>query len=249
MNPVKLRRNLVAALTAVLFIAVPAHAGKRRAVGTRAAGAEFTIDKISGQVLDSVTSQPVAFAAFSAGNRKDTTDAEGRFEVKNAKGYGVMTIEVERSGYQRYTAQFRPNDPTTLTIRLAPTPTVRIRKTNGELLDVDMESLKFGYPVPFSGYRESESEDFCTADGTKRYIHRAEMAKLTGPAVLVPGGVCCDAGNAAKMTLTLKTGQTLDVLFTDTCEERYKVDVGARIHTTGVFVHIPITDIAEIIFP
>ena len=51
------------------------------------------------------------------------------------------------------------------------------------------------------------------------------------------------------MTLTLKTGQTMDVLFTDTCEERYKVDVGARLHTAGTFVHVPITEITEIVFP
>ena len=249
MNPLKLRRNVVVALAAALCIAIPAQAGKRRAVGTRPAGAEFTVDQISGQVLDSVTGQPVAFASLAIGNRRDTTDAEGRFDVKNVRGFGVTTVEVERSGYQPYSAPFRPNDPTILAIRLIPTPTAKIRKTNGEVLDVDMESLKFGYPVPFSGYRDSESEDFCALDGQKSYIHRSQMAKLAGPAVIVPGGSCCEAGSAAKMSLTLKTGQTMDVLFTDTCEERYKVDVGVRIHTTGEFVHVPITEIAEILFP
>ena len=250
MNPVKLRLHLVAAVVAALCIAVPSHAaGKRRAVGSRSPGAEFHVDKITGQVLDSVTGQPVAFASFSVGNRRDTTDGEGRFEVKNVTGFGVMTVEVERSGYQPYTAPFRPNDPTTLTIRVAPTATVSIRKTNAEVLVVDMESLKFGYPVPFSGYRDSESEDFCTTNGQKLYVHRSEMAGLAGPAVPFPGGACCDTGQAAKMTLTLKSGPTMDVLFTDTCDDRYKVDVGARLHTAGTFVHVPITEIAEIIFP
>lgn len=249
MKPVKLRHNVAAALVAALCIAVPAHAGKRRAIGTRSPGAEFTVEVLTGQVLDSVTGQPVAFASFSAGNRRDTTDAEGRFEVKNVHGFGVMTVAVERSGYLPYAAPFRPGDAPTLTIRVAPTPTVTIRKTSGEVLTVDMESLKFGYPVPFSGYREAESDDFCTLNGQKSYIHRSEMKKLAGPAVLVPGGSCCEAGNAAKMTLTLKSGQTMDVLFTDTCEERYKVDIGARLHTAGTFVHVPITEITEIVFP
>jgi len=249
MNPVKLRRNLAAALTAALCLAVPAQAAKRRAASTRSPGAQFTIEKISGQVIDNATGQPVPFAAVSAGNRNDTTDAQGNFELKNVRGNGYLIFEVDRTGYQPYSAQFKQGDATTLTIRVVPTKTVAIRKTSGDVVTVDMESLKFGYPVPFSGYREAESDDFCSTDGNKYYIHRSAMVKLTGPATLVPGGACCDAGNAYKMNLKLKNGQTMDVIFTDTCEERYKVDVGARVHTTGEFVHIPITDIAEITFP
>jgi len=253
MNSVKLRRNLrsklVVALAAVLFIAVPSYAHKRRAVAQRSPGAPFTIEKITGQVLDSVTNQPVISARVSGGNRSDSTDAEGRFELKNVTGNGYLIFEVDRSGYKPYVAQFKQTDPTTMTVKVVPTPTVTLKKTNGETLQLDMESLKFGYPVPFSGYRDSESDDFCTSDGKKYYIHRVQMAKLTGPAVLVPGGACCTEGNAHKMTLTLKNGQTLEVIFTDTCEERYKVDIGARVHTTGGFVHVPITEITEIVFP
>jgi hypothetical protein len=250
MNLVKLRRTLAVALAAaVLCLAVPAEAQKRRSVGPRSPGAQFTLERISGQILDSVTNQPVIAASVSAGNRSDTTDAQGMFEMKNVRGNGYLIVEVERTGYQPYNARFNPADPATFTVRLVPTKTVRIRKTNDQILEVDMESLKFGYPVPFSGYRDAESDDFCTTSGAKHYIHRAQMAKLTGPAVLVPGGACCDSGNAAKMTLTLKSGQTMEVLFTDTCEERYKVDIGARIHNTAEFVHVPITEIAEIIFP
>lgn len=246
----KLRRNLIVALAATLCLAIPAQAGKRRAAGTRSPGEQFTIDQISGQVLDAVTNQPIPSVAVSAGNRNDITDASGNFELKNVRGAGYLIFEIERTGYKPYTAQFKPSDSPTLTVRLTPTGTVAIRKTNGETIQVDMESFKFGYPVPFSGYRDAESEDFCViSNGQKSYIHRAQMAKFTGPATLVAGGSCCEAGSAYKMTMTLKTGQTMDVIFTDTCEERYKVDVGARVHTTGAFLHIPITDIAEIVFP
>jgi len=249
MNPAKLRRNLLAALVAALLIAVPSQADKRRSVGSRSPGAQFTLEVLSGTVVDAVTGQPVIAATVFGGNRTDVTDAQGKFDLKNVTGAGYLTIQVDRSGYQPYAAQFKPGDATPLAVRVTPTKTATIRKTNGENLEVDMESLKFGYPVPFSGYRESESEDFCTVDGNKFYIHRAQMARLTGPAVLVAGGACCTEGNAARMTLTLKSGQTMDVLFTDTCEERYRVDVGARLHVNGTFVHVPITDIAEIVFP
>ncbi len=249
MNPVKLRRTVLAALVAALCIAIPAQAQKRRAVGVRSPGTPINLDVLSGQVLDAATNQPVISATVYGGNRTDITDAQGRFDLKAVSGFGALTIQVERSGYAPHTSNWKPGDATPLAIRMTPTPTVTIRKTNGENVVVDTESVLFGYPVPFSGYRESESEDLCAVDGTKMYVHRNQMAKLTGPAVMVAGGACCQEGDAAKMTLTLKTGQTMDVLFTDTCENRYKVDVGARVHTTGGFVHIPITDIVEIIFP
>lgn len=250
MNPVKLRRNLIVVLAAALSLAVPAQAAKRRAASSRSPGATFTIEKIVGQVVDSVTGQPVASAGVSAGNRNDTTDAQGNFELKNVKGDGYLIVEVDRSGYKPYSAQFKPSDAATLTVRIVPTKTATLRKTNGEVLEVDMESIKFGYPVPFSGYRDAESDDFCNlADGKKYYIHRAQMVKLAGPATMVSGASCCESGEARKMTLTLKGGQVMDVVFTDTCADRYQVDVGARVHGTGAFVHVPIADIAEIVFP
>lgn len=250
MNPTKLRHSVIATLVAVILIAVPSEAQKkRRAISARSPGVPFTRELLSGQVLDNVTGQPIAFVAVGAGNRTDFTDSQGRFELKNVTGQGYFTLSAERSGYLPYIVQYKPSDPVTLTIRLVPTPTVTIRQTNGTVHQVDMESFKFGYPVPFSGYRDSESEDFCTADGTRSYIHRSQIARVTGPAVIATGGACCTSGNAAKMTLTLKTGPAMEVFFTDTCEERYQVDVGARQHVSGQFVHIPITDIAEIVFP
>jgi hypothetical protein len=249
MNPTKLRRSLFAALIAAFLIAVPSEAQKRRAISPRSPGVQFTREVISGQILDNVTSQPVVGVTIAGGNRVDITDAQGRFDLKNVTGIGSITLIAERSGYQPYSSQYKATDPPTVSIRLVPTKTVTIRKTDGAVLDVDMESLKFGYPVPFSGYRDSESEDLCTVDGNKLYIHRSQIAKMIGPAAIVAGGACCTHGNAEKMTLTLKAGQTMDVIFTDTCDERYKVDVGARQHVSGQFVHVVLTDIAEIIFP
>lgn len=249
MNPTMFRRSLIAVLFAATLFTVSSEAQKRRGITPRSPGVPFTREVISGQILDNVTNQPVIGATVTGGNRVDVTNAEGRFDLKNVTGQGSITFIVERSGYVPYNSQYKATDPSTVNIRLTPTKTVTIRQTNGTVHEVDMESLLFGYPVPFSGYRESESEDLCTVDGTKLHINRAQMAKLMGPAVFVAGGACCTQGNAAKMTVQLKSGQTMDVLFTDTCEERYKVDVGARQHVSGQFVHIAITDIAEIVFP
>jgi hypothetical protein len=247
MNPAKLRR-LSAILLLTLAFAVPTFA-KRRAVTQRSPGTPFTVT-ISGTIRDSVTGAPINAVTISAGNREDATNAQGTFELKNTTGYGFLSLLAERSGYLSYTLKINPGDPTVLDIRLVPTATVTVHRTNGQTVQLDYESLKFGYPVPFSGYRESDFDDFCKlADGSKLAINKTQMKRLAGPATLAAAGSCCTAGNAARMSITLRSGETFDAFFTDTCEERYHVDVNARDHVSGIFVHIPITEITEIVFP
>jgi hypothetical protein len=248
MNPAKIRRTLAAALLVSAVLAVPASAAKHRSVAHRTPPGEFTVT-ITGQVLDAVTNQPVIGVELGTGSRFDASDEQGRFELKNARGFGSITVEAKRSGYLPFSTTVTPGSPTTLTIRLTPTPTVTVRLTSGEVKQLDNESLKFGYPLAFTGYIESETEDFCkVSDHVKVSIHKSQMARVAGPAQTVEAGACC-TGNAQKMTLTLKNGEVMDVLFTDTCQDRYKVDVSGREHVNGQFVHLLITDVAEIVFP
>lgn len=245
MHPAKLRR-IAGSLLVLLVLSLPMYA-KRRAVTQRPVP---PIHTINGVIHDAVTGAPVIAAAVSAGNRDGATNAQGTFELKFVTGSSSFQFVAERSGYQTFTKLIGPND-TFLDIRMTPTPTVSIRQTNGQTVQVDYESLKFGYPVPFSGYRDNTSDEFCRLDQAQpnEFIYdKSQMRKLTGPAQVVPAGGCCE-GNAWKMNLTLKSGESLDVLFRDTCQERYRVDVGARDHVTGQFVHIVLTDIAEMVFP
>jgi hypothetical protein len=247
MNPAKLRRSVAAALLVVAF-SVPAFAAKRRSVQHRSPGTAVNFTLINGVVIDAVTGAPVVGVELSTGERFDATDTQGRFDLKNVNGFGAIHVTAARSGYLPFATDIAPGDPTTLTIRLTPTPTTTIRLTSGVVKQFDTESIKFGYPV-FTGYVESEAEDFCkVTDHTKLNIHRDKMARLVGPAQTVDAAGCC-TGSAQKMTLTLKTGEVMDVIFTDTCQERYKVDVDGRNHVRGDFEHILITDIAEIVFP
>ena len=248
MNPSKLRSLCVAALVAALLTSVPAEA-KRRAVGVRGIAGPAQ-DQIIGVVTDAVTGLPVIAMTINAGSRSASTDENGRFSIDRLDTTKPIAIDTDRSGYLPFQTTVQPGQSRTLTIRVTPTPTVLVRLTNGQTLQLDNESLKFGYPVPFSGYRESPAEDFCkTSDGTKVNLNKSVMKRLAGPAQIVSAGNCCDAGAAAKMSLTLRTGETFDVLFVDTCEERYKVDVGGRNHVTGLFEHVLITDIVEVVFP
>ena len=248
MNPTKFRSLCTVALATAILISVPAEA-KRRTV-RHSAPLTAGPGMILGLVLDNVTGQPVRLMTVYAGPRATSTDEFGRFQFKNLDTTKPIAIETERSGYLPLQFTVQPNQSRDLTIRVIPTQTISVRSANGQVVQLDTESVKFGYPVPFSGYRESEIEDFCkVSDHSAVAINKSQMKRLAGPAQLVSHGGCCDSGNAAKMTLTLRTNETFDVLFTDTCEERYKVDVGGRDHVTGQFVHILITDIVEMIFP
>lgn len=249
MNPAMLRRTLAVLTVLTVVAAVPSFAAKRRAVAHRPPGVHVSTPLINGVVLDSVTGQPVRALAVTAGLRSAGTDAQGRFELRNVSEIDAFVVLTERSGYLNSSTRVGANDPKELTIRVTPTPTVTVKRANGQSLNVDFESFKFGYPVPFSGYRDSEFEDFCKSDGTKVRIERSQLKRVAGPAVIATAGPCCEAGNAARMAVTLRTGETSDLFFTDTCQERYVVDVGARDHVTGAFLHIPITDISEIVFP
>jgi hypothetical protein len=247
MNPSTLRRAAVA-LLAVIALAAPMHAAKRRAVAHRVKPLEFTVN-VSGIVLDAVTNGPVVSAEVVAGTRSTFTDAEGRFELKNVFGSNTVDVQVQRSGYVPSTVVLKPTDSPILTFRLAPTPTVRVVLTDGAVKNLDFESLQFGYPQVFTGYIQSPSEDFCKiTDSTKINVDRSQMAKLAGPAQTVAAGACC-TGNAQKMTLTLKTGEVMEVIFMDTCQERNRVDVIGREHVNAQFVQIPIGTISEVVFP
>lgn len=248
MNPAMLRQLSTAAVIFAIAIAAPSHAAKRRAVAHRKPPVAIT-GTVTGKVLDAVTGAPVISMTVTIGLRSGATDAQGRFEVKNVAGSGALELITDRSGYLPTTTVLGPSDPKDVTIRVTPTPTVSVRRTNGQTLQIDTESLKFGYAVPFSGQRDSEFEDFCKVDGTKVRYNNSQLKRLTGPAVNVPAGNCCESGDAARMSVTLRTGETADLLFTDSCQGRYEVDLGGRNHATGDFEHILITEIAEIVFP
>lgn len=248
MNHATLRRFSALALLVTVFAAAPSYA-KRRSVAHRVPPVQFT-KTVSGVVLDAATGKPVIALTVTIGTRTDATDSQGRFEIRNASAAGAMLVEFDRSGYARHTVTLGPAASGALgTISLAPTPTATAKLTNGTTVQLDIESLKFGYPVPFSGYREDDFDEFCKiSDSTQFNVHKNEMAKLSGPSQIVPAGNCC-TGNAEKMTLTKKNGEVMDVIFMDTCQERYKTDVGARDHNTGQFVHLRISEITELLFP
>jgi hypothetical protein len=252
MYPSHVRRMFTAALLVAVF-AVPSHAeaaGRRRAVAPPTAGHQLTAAEITGTVLDEVTGQPVVAAKVQIANRKTTTDTHGAFKVKNVVSYhGVIVVEASRSGYKTNITNLNQGGDRALTLRVQPLPTVRVRRTNNTTVDIDFESLEFGFPSTFSGYQSAPSDDFCKPDGTKVTIDRSEIRRITGPAVRVQQAPCCSTRDVLRINAELKSGETTPLFFTDSCTPITSLDLIGRNHVTGAFEFTAFTDIAEIVFP
>lgn len=243
MNVVRTRLLFLVVLS-TLVLAIPAFAGKRRAVEHPT----VSTSDITGIVRDSVTGSPVITARVEAGGEHVNTNEEGRFVLHNIDLTAPVSLTVDRTGYVSKTVTVSFGNAQNLTIQLAPEPTASLRKTNGTVLQLDYDSVEFGFLNGFSGYIQAPSEDFCRPDGTFVTVDRSEMKRLIGPAVRVAHAPCCKTSEVFKIQVELRNGTTTDVYFDDSCSG-YPVDVIARNHVTGVYEYVPFTDTAELVFP
>ena len=243
MNSVQLRSIVAASLMATI-LAVPAFAQKRRAVAHPTAAAKFVVT-ITGTVVDDVTGLPVRNAIVT-GTFEGVTDAAGKYRLRNVTAFGSIQIKVERSGYVTATKTLKINESPELNFRLTPTQTVTVRRTNGTTAVLDIESVRFGHSALFSGY--VQINEVCRQDGTRMPLDFTKVSRVTGPGGLVGSGPCCNS-EIAKIPMTLKSGETFDIFFIDSCDDKVKPDFSGREHVGGDYAFIAITDIAEIVFP
>jgi hypothetical protein len=243
MNSVSLR-SLVAATLVATILAVPAYAQRRRAVAHPPAEAKFVVT-ITGTVVDDVTGLPVRNAIVTA-TFEGVTDAAGKFRLRNVTAFGSIQIKVERSGYVTATKTLRINETPELNFRLTPTQTVTVRRTNGTTAILDIESVRFGHSALFSGY--VQINEVCRQDGTRMPLDFTKVSRVGGPGGLVGSGPCCNS-EIARIPMTLKSGETFDIFFIDSCDDKVKPDFSGREHVGGDYAFIAVTDIAEIVFP
>lgn len=249
MNPLHFRRSLSVAMVA-LCLAVPSYAaGKRRAVAHPAASTPISAE-LNGTITDSVTGQPVNAVELVAGKRTFTTGANGQYTLKGLTGFGgKILVDVYRTGYARQTLTITTPGIQTVNIQLVPQPTVRVRLVNGTAYDVDLDSILFGYPVAFSGYRSAEFEDFCKADGTAVQIDRTQIKRIIGPAVAANNTACCPGQATLTIQLELRSGETGQYTFSDACTGIASIDLIARERVAALYQYLPFSQIAEVVFP
>lgn len=246
MYPNSFRRLLSVALIAAVF-AVPSYA-KRRSVAHPSAANLITVE-VSGIVLDSVTNQPVVGARVEAGESHRTTGADGRFTLRSTSGPSPVVVHASRTGYHSATQNLTTGGKHELTLHLAPRPTVLVRTLSNQTYNLDFDTIEFGYPVPFSGYRSADFEDFCNPQGQAITVNRNEIQRINGPATPIHYAACCPSADTLKVNVTLKNGITTDLYFIDACDGVMNIDILGRDHVTNKSQYIPFNQIAEVVFP
>jgi hypothetical protein len=252
----QLRRSALPLFSVLFLLAIPVQAAKRRAVAHPTAGPKLTIS-VKGVVTDKVTGLPVINAKVTAANRSDLTNKEddstaakeaGTFQVKGAVAYGTVTVTVERTGYKTFTTQYTASGDYTLNVQLEPTPTVTVKTTGGETVQLDRESVLFGYVAGAFQYQYLEAPEFCLGDGTRASYNVAQMHRIVGPATTAQSSSCCDQ-ELLKINIELTGSAPTDLLLADKCHTGSTIDITGRDHVQGVLRYFPLTEVTEVIFP
>ena len=245
MNPRPTLRSLVFLLSALVIVALPAAAAKRRAV-RHSARLPRVEAVVQGTVVDDVTGLPVNNAKVSAG-KSDTTDEQGLFRISSAYGYGAVDVSVTRTGYLVYKTTVGAGEHT-MTVRLTPTATVEVKMVSGTQYQLDRESIGFGYPVAFGGYPTSEVVEFC--NGTEKFeVDSALMKRIIGPATFVTLTTCCANYPTMKTSIEMRGQAPAEYFFADSCKTDHPIHLVARDHVTGEKVYLPLTEVQEVVFP
>lgn len=237
------RMPVLVALIAVM-LAVPSFAAgqKRRAVSHPSNNLASV--EVKGTVLDDTNGRPVKGVDVTSGNVQILTDAAGRFQLSLKSG-GAVPLKLSRSGYVTKELTVAPGSDTA--IRLTPRPTVRVRMVSGLEHTVDTESVQFAFAATMSGFPMQEYPRLC-ANGEEFQPPRATLARIQGPATSVNDPACCSRGPVLRLNVTLKSGQTVDARFADSCFGYEPIFV-ARDHSTADFHYLKFTEIAEVVFP
>ena len=245
MSPVRFA-TLIALFALIVAPVFTEAQSKRRAVrpgsGQSAATPNVTL---SGVILDSVTNNPVISASVNAGSHAGRSDAQGKFTVSLPPGASV-NLHFERTGYQPLDTTVSITSDATQTFRLIPKPTVSVRLTNGSTLNLDEETVEFGYVVPFSGYSKDTHLNLSKGGGEAYSPDREEIKRIT-TGVQLNDAKCCASAIPA-VNVESKAGGTTTGGFVDACLG-YKEDIIGLDHAKYSPVYLHFSDIAEIVFP
>jgi len=212
-----------------------------------------------GRIMDNLTGNPVVAADITNGLRSTTTDANGYFNMSLPANRNA-TLTITRTGYQTATVTVPvvesssgvivspavPAPPTPFT--MTPMPVVTVKSTDGTSVTIDTDTFLFGYVLPFASPVTSQSAAVCGMDGTSYAPDRAEFARIVGPAVRTRNANCCTMGDVLGITAEMKSGERLQVTFSDSCAG-YDMIVVGRNHVTAQPVSLNLATVSEILFP
>lgn len=237
---------------AMLILALPLAAQqntvRHRASAPPTIGPTITL---TGVISDAATGQPLANAQVTAeGHKSAFTGADGVYHIDVSSGHTVA-VQADQFGYIAQTLTVFAAQGATLNFALTSKPVVVVKlanpQNNVDTFTLEVDSAKFAYLIPFSGYVSGDLGNFCKDDGTTITPDKKDIRRVIGPAVQVDKAACCRFP-IMKATLELKTGETFPIYFNDSCLGN-EVDFLGRDKATGVYQYFRFTDIKEVDFP
>jgi hypothetical protein len=210
--------------------------------------AKITGAFLSGRVIDAADGSPVFAAIVRVQDQTVTAGSDGTFLVQRLTP-GPATVSVERWGYQPATQNVTiVNGSNLLELRLTGKPVVVVTDISGAVYRLDYELSEFAVAGPLSPYTPLIPADFCRIDGSSVQYDKSQIARITGPGVVVTNTPCCpDGGEAVRVNVTLKSGESFDALMSE-CRY-YRYDFIGRNRQTGRQEFFSFRQISEIRFP
>lgn len=205
---------------------------------------------ISGVVRDATTNAPVAGAIVHSGSfysNRNGTAADGKYTL-SLPGGRPTTLVVEDFAYEPVSLSVVPANDAVLDLRLTTSrPSVTVTLKNDEKHVLDIGTSQFGYLIIFSGYGRSDAGNFCKPDGSPFAPDKNDIRKITGPATLADSPACCNRGQVMFVTVEMKSGESTQAFFVDSCFGN-EVDFIGRERSTGQYLYLKFTDIKELDF-
>jgi hypothetical protein len=237
-------------LVALLFLALPFAAsaqvaGRHRAVahpGNTAGDVNVT-----GTVSDAENS-PLAGAIVSFGDRtSNVTGSNGKYSISLPSG-STINLSVDQFAYAKQTKTITVSAGAIVNFALTAKSLTTIKLKNGDTKRVVSDTGQFAFLIPFSGYIRSDQANLCKPDGSGFTPNRSEIVKITGPITAVNFAPCCEKAPVVTANFQMKTGETIQAYFVDSCFGNDVVFLG-RDPNGGAFTYISFPDIQEIDFP
>ena len=205
---------------------------------------------ISGIVRDASTNLPVAGAVVHSGSfysNRNGTAADGKYSL-TLPGGRPTTLTVDDFAYEPVTLSVVPVNDAVLDLRLTTSrPTVTVTMKNDEKHVLDLGTSQFGYYILFSGYGRTDAGNFCKPDGSQFLPDKNDIRKIVGPATLADSPACCPRAQVMAVTVEVKSGERSQAFFNDSCFGN-EVDFIGRERSTGQYLYLKFTDIAQLDF-
>lgn len=235
--------TIVAILVLFSSVAPRAEAQRRHTVTRHTAQST-----LSGVVLDSASSEPVPDVDVTIQNLMTKTDENGEFEFE-ALAAGTWEITVDRWGYQGITREIEivsGQNSADFTLELL--PFIVVTRTDDSTERFSVDSVEYGYVVPFTGTFASKTLKVCTGNPDEPInLEAGDIAEVRGPATRVETP-CCPKFQGEQVTIQRRDGSTFDAVVLDSCPP-YDIYFIGRSLDRGLVVYSRLSETSLIEYP